>query len=67
MTSQTQRICRTDPDASLRKGGRLPRVEPAYKQQTAVDAKQGVILDVEVTTGGCMTVTRYRLSTRCRA
>jgi hypothetical protein len=29
-----------------------PRVEPAYKQQTAVDAKQGVILDVEVTTGG---------------
>jgi transposase len=51
-TSKTQRICRTDPDASLGKGGRLPRVEPAYKQQTAVDAKQGVILDVEVTTGG---------------
>ena len=51
-TSKTQRICRTDPDASLGKGGRLPRVEPAYKQQTAVDAKKGVILDVEVTTGG---------------
>ena len=51
-TSKTKRICRTDPDASLGKGGRLPRVEPAYKQQTAVDAKQGVILDVEVTTGG---------------
>jgi transposase len=51
-TGKTQRICRTDPDASLGKGGRLPRVEPAYKQQTAVDAKQGVILDVEVTTGG---------------
>ena len=50
-TSKTQRICQTDPDASLGKGGRLPRVEPAYKQQTAVDAKQGVILDVEVTTG----------------
>ena len=51
-TGKTQRICRTDPDASLGKGGRLPRVEPAYKQQTAVDARQGVILDVEVTTGG---------------
>ena len=51
-TSKTQRICQTDPDASLGKGGRLPRVEPAYKQQTAVDAQQGVILDVEVTTGG---------------
>jgi transposase len=50
--SKTRRICQTDPDASLGKGGRLPRVEPAYKQQTAVDAKQGVILDVEVTTGG---------------
>ena len=52
-TSKTQRICQTDPDASLGKGGRLPRVEPAYKQQTAVDTKQGVILDVEMTTGGC--------------
>jgi len=31
------------------KGGKR---EPTYKQQTAVDAKQGVILDVEVTTGG---------------
>ena len=41
-TSKTQRIWQTDPDASLGKGGRLPRVEPAYKQQTAVDAKQGV-------------------------
>ena len=30
----------------------MPRVEPAYKQQTAVDARQGVIFDVEVTTGG---------------
>ena len=51
-TNKTQRICQTDPDASLGKGGRLHRVEPAYKQQTAVDTKQGVILDVEVTTGG---------------
>src|SRR5215212_2078961 len=49
---KVQRICRTDPEASLGKGGRMPRVEPAYKQHTAVDAKQGVILAVEVTTGG---------------
>lgn len=49
---KAQRICRTDPEASLGKGGRVPRVEPAYKQHTAVDAKQGVILAVEVTTGG---------------
>ena len=27
------------------------RLEPAYKQHTAVDDKLGVILDVEVTTG----------------
>jgi transposase len=49
---KARRICRTDPEASLGKGGRVPRVEPAYKQHTAVDAKQGVILAVEVTTGG---------------
>jgi transposase len=45
------RICRTDRDASLGKGGRTSRVEPAYKQHTAVDATCGVILDVEVTSG----------------
>lgn len=46
-----QRVCRTDPDASLGKGGRTSRVEPAYKQHTAVDAMCGVVLDVEVTGG----------------
>jgi transposase len=46
-----RRICRTDPDASLGKGGRTSRVEPAYKQHTAVDALRGVVLDVEVTSG----------------
>src|SRR4051812_46540555 len=28
---KVQRICRTDPDASLGKGGRTGRIEPAYK------------------------------------
>jgi transposase len=46
-----RRFCRTDPDASLGKGGRTSRVEPAYKQHTAVDALCGVVLDVEVTGG----------------
>lgn len=30
---------------------RNKRLEPCYKQHTAVDDKRGVILDVEVTTG----------------
>jgi transposase len=44
-------ICRTDPDASLATNNRARRVEPAYKQHTAVDAEAGVVLDVAVTTG----------------
>jgi hypothetical protein len=32
------RVCRTDPEASLGKGARTSRVEPAYRQHTAVDA-----------------------------
>ena len=44
-------VCRTDPDASLATNNRARRVEPAYKQHTAVDAEAGVVLDVTVTTG----------------
>lgn len=44
-------VCQTDPDASLATNNRARRVEPAYKQHTAVDAEAGVVLDVEVTTG----------------
>jgi len=44
-------VCRTDPDASLATNNRARRVEPAYKQHTAVDAEAGVVLDVAVTTG----------------
>ena len=49
--AKARRLCWTDPDASLGKGGRTSRVEPAYKQHTAVDALCGVVLDIEVTGG----------------
>ncbi len=42
---------RTDPDASMSTSNRSHRLEPSYKQQTAVDDESGVILDAEVTTG----------------
>ncbi len=44
-------LCRTDPDASLATNNRARRVEPTYKQHTAVDAEVGVVLDVTVTIG----------------
>jgi transposase len=41
----------TDPDATLTTSRKDFRMEPSYKQHTAVDDKAGVILDVHVTTG----------------
>ena len=41
----------TDPDATLTTSCKQVRMEPCYKQHTAVDDKRGVVLDVEVTTG----------------
>src|ERR1700757_2431881 len=46
-----KKICTTDPDATMATNARNRRLEPAYKQHTAVDDKAGVILDVAVTTG----------------
>lgn len=46
-----KKVCVTDPDATMATSGRNRRLEPAYKQHTAVDDVRGVILDVEVTTG----------------
>jgi IS5 family transposase len=46
-----KKVCTTDPDATMATNARNRRLEPAYKQHTAVDDKVGVILDVEVTTG----------------
>jgi len=41
----------TDPDATLTTSCKQYRMEPCYKQHTAVDDRAGVILDVEVSTG----------------
>ncbi|KRR17743.1 IS1182 family transposase [Bradyrhizobium retamae] len=46
-----KKICTTDPDATMATNGRNRRLEPSYKQHTAVDDVKGVVVDVEVTTG----------------
>ena len=50
-TGRHKKLCLTDPDASMATSARNRRLEPAYKQHTAVDDVFGVVLDVEVTTG----------------
>lgn len=46
-----KKVSVTDPDASMATTARNRRLEPSYKQHTAVDDLRGVVLDVEVTTG----------------
>ncbi len=46
-----KKISPTDPDATLTTSSHHSRMEPSYKQHTAVDDKAGVVLDVETTTG----------------
>ena len=41
----------TDPDATMTTSSRNSRMEPSFKQHTAVDDQSGVILDVKTTTG----------------
>ena len=41
----------TDPDATLTTSSKEYRMEPSYKQHTAVDDQAGVIVDIDVTTG----------------
>jgi len=41
----------TDPDATMATTRKDQRLEPTYKQHTAVDDKAGVVVDVELTTG----------------
>lgn len=50
-TGKFKKVCVTDPDATMATSARNRRLEPAYKQHTAVDDQCGVIVDVEVTTG----------------
>lgn len=42
---------RTDPEATIATSSHRRRMEPCYKQHTAVDDRAGVIVDVVVTTG----------------
>ena len=41
----------TDPDATMTTSRKDQRMEPSYKQHTAVDDKSGIVVDVDVTTG----------------
>lgn len=50
-TGKYKKICVTDPDATMATSARNKRLEPAYKQHTAVDDERGVVVDVQVTTG----------------
>jgi transposase len=50
-TGKYKKVCTTDPDATMATNARNRRLEPAYKQHTAVDDLRGVVLDVDVTTG----------------
>lgn len=42
---------KTDPEATMATSSHNRRLEPSYKQHTAVDDKAGVIVDVKLTTG----------------
>ncbi len=46
-----KKVSLTDPDATMTTTARNRRLEPSYKQHTAVDDLRGVVLDVGVTTG----------------
>lgn len=50
-TGKYKKICTTDPEATMATSGRNQRLEPAYKQHTAVCDEAGVIVDVEITSG----------------
>lgn len=50
-TKQTKKRSTTDPDATMTTSQNSFRMEPSYKQHTAVDDEAGVIVDIDVTTG----------------
>jgi len=50
-TGKPKRRSTTDPDATLTTSSHTFRMEPSFKQHTAVDDLSGVILDVKTTTG----------------
>jgi len=50
-TEKLKKVSTTDPEASMTTSCHQQRLEPSFKQHTAVDDKAGVIVDVHVTTG----------------
>ena len=50
-TKKPKKYSPTDPEATLTTSHKSSRMEPSYKQHTAVDGKSGIIVDVQVTTG----------------
>jgi transposase len=50
-TGKPKKRSTTDPDATLTTSSCNSRMEPSFKQHTAVDDRSGVILDVKTTTG----------------
>lgn len=50
-TGKPKKRSTTDPDATMTTSCRQYRMEPCFKQHTAVDDDYGVIVDVETTTG----------------
>jgi len=50
-TGKPKKRSTTDPDATLTTSSHTFRMEPSFKQHTAVDDLSGVILDVKTTTG----------------
>jgi transposase len=50
-TGKSKKRSTTDPDATMTTSSSTYRMEPSFKQHTAVDDVAGVIVDVEVSTG----------------
>ena len=42
-SGKSKKVCVTDPDATMATNARNRRLEPAYKQHTAVDDKVGAV------------------------
>lgn len=49
--SQSKRLSKTDPEATLATSSRNQKMLPSYKQHTSVDDQNGVVVDVIITTG----------------
>lgn len=50
-TGKPKKRSMTDPDATMTTSSKNSRMEPSFKQHTAVDDRSGVIVDVKTTTG----------------